>query len=130
MERPTRLLRPFVAIFIVLVMVTSASASAIGPLVSSTMGPTHPPTWQERLGITHQQGTSTQSSTGSRAVDLEDQFEVVSPYPTSRNIYDLKFKPNSNTALAVGEQGLIMEYDGVYFNTITTSITANLWAVS
>ena len=54
----------------------------------------------------------------------------MSPYPTNRNIYDLKYKPNAGTALLVGEQGLIMEYDGVYYNVVPSNITVNLWAVA
>jgi len=45
-----RILRTFVAIMIVLVMVTSASASAVGPMLTNKAAAPMPG-WEARLGV-------------------------------------------------------------------------------
>ncbi len=121
--------RSAVAILLVLVMVASSSASAIGPLVQGTQAPVQIPTRDARLGITHTTPTSSASRSEGRS-DFEDQFEVISPYPTNKNINDIAFRPNSNTALLVGDAGLVMVYDGIYFNVVDSNSTVYFSTVS
>jgi len=121
--------RSIVAILLVLVMVASSSASAVGPLVQGTVTPAPVPTRDARLGITHTAPTSGASRSEGRS-DFEDQFEVISPYPTNKNINDIAFQPNGNTALLVGDAGLVMVYDGYYFNVVDSNSTVYFSTVS
>jgi photosystem II stability/assembly factor-like uncharacterized protein len=117
-------------------MITSGMTMGVSPVEDDAGVVITVSSFEDRLGaLVKEHGEETDALDGIASRSLarqehENEFEMLSPYPTSETIQDIDWSPNGNMALLAGFNGLVMTYDRVYFEVVGTGIDYDLYSVS